>query len=241
MSGKRASERFSDILAKNFKSKIKRYSIRADIDKAVKDLSFIHAGLKLKESDISYKLRYCQAVQIWSEAAGEAIDDLQLTELVTKLKKQLLDKKFLFVEDAGKRSDCLDGFSPKESKFQNFAKSINDEAVGYVTIISESRIFVKPEDNGDELEVEQQEIPFSLELVNPGDKVVVAVDANLGRCGKSLTILKYVYDLSASDDTAIYFKIRRPMCLKLLAITGVSKTFEPHVYMLFLARRRSLY
>ena len=147
-----------------------------DIEDAVKDLSFIHEGLKLKEDDPSYELRFEQIIKHWNnktqDLEGKKLSDEKLEEIKSQLQERLKNKDYLYVPDSS---------SLQQSKSAGKCIEKSEQVLAYVTTISKNRIFVKPEDNGDELKVDRQEIPFGNakldhdDFFNPGDEVWVDV------------------------------------------------------------------
>ena len=185
MTSETAAERFKAIVFKTVRKK-HRITITDDIEDAVKDLSFINEGLKLKEDDLSYELRFEQVVNYWNnktqDLEGKKLSDEKFKEIKSQLQERLKNKDSLYVPDSS---------SLQQSKSAGKCIEKSEQVLAYVTTISTNRIFVKPEDNGDELKVDRQEIPFGNaklnEFFNPGDEV--RVDCDWGRA-KNLTIIK---------------------------------------------------
>ena len=193
MTGEAAAARFNAIVFKTVK-KMQRPTTTNDIKDAVKDLSFIHEGLNLKEDDPSYELRFEQVVKYWHNKtkdleAGKKMSDGKLEEIKSQLQERLKSKDYLYVPDIS---------SLQQTESKSAVKCIgekSEQVLAYVTTISEDIIFLKPEDNGDELKVDREEIPFGNaklddDFFNPGDEVLVDV-CDSGRA-KNLTIIKYV-------------------------------------------------
>ena len=188
MTSETAAERFKAIVFKTVK-KLHRTTTTNDIEDAVKDLSFIHEGLKLKEDDPSYELRFEQIIKHWNnktqDLEGKKLSDEKLEEIKSQLQERLKNKDYLYVPDSS---------SLQQSKSAGKCIEKSEQVLAYVTTISKNRIFVKPEDNGDELKVDRQEIPFGNakldhdDFFNPGDEVRVDV-CDWGRA-KNLTIIK---------------------------------------------------
>ena len=189
MTSKTAAERFDAIVFKTVK-KMQHTTTTNDIKDAVRDLSFIHEGLNLKEDDPSYELRFEQVVGHWHNEtkdlkAGKKMTYEKLQEIKSQLQERLKNKDYLYVPDSS---------SLQQSKSAGKCIEKSEQVLAYVTTISKNRIFVKPEDNGDELKVDRQEIPFGNakldhdDFFNPGDEVRVDV-CDWGRA-KNLTIIK---------------------------------------------------
>ena len=196
MTSKTAAERFDAIVFKTVK-KMQHTTTTNDIKDAVRDLSFIHEGLNLKEDDPSYELRFEQVVGHWHNEtkdlkAGKKMTYEKLQEIKSQLQERLKSNHYLYVPD-------ISSLQQTESKSAVKGIEKSEQVLAYVTTISEGIIFLKPEDNGDELKVDRQEIPFGNakpfdddDFFNPGDEVLV--DVCDSRRAKNLTIIKYVTD-----------------------------------------------
>ena len=110
-------------------------------------MSFIHEGLKLKEDDPSYELRFEQVVKHWNNKTqdlgeGKKLGDEKLEEIKSQLQERLKNKDSLYVPDSS---------SLQQSKSADKCIEKSEQVLAYVTTISKNEIFVKPEDNGDEV------------------------------------------------------------------------------------------
>ena len=192
-----------DVLEKTIKPQIKRKRVLREIETAIKDVSFIHKGMKgliLGGNDPSYKHRYRLAVEFWKEAAGESVIEGNWEKIKKDVKVKLEEKKTFFIQDSKTQSDNSDAsdgsYSETNECYKNPRGTAEKPISGYVTMISPSKIFVKPVSGERELEVTKHEIiPIAYGFIKPGDKVeVTPVNANKEEgIGKNLTILKYVY------------------------------------------------
>ena len=193
MSDKTAVQCFEEVLENTVRSKMKRVQAKREIEKAIKDLSFLHERLMLEDNDPSYEFRYGHALAFWKEVSGEQmIDNSKVDKLVKDLKEELRQKENFYIRDAEEHSDHSDGSLKVDKKYPGMKGWEEKQVVGYVTTISKGKIFVKPIECERELEVVKQEIPISCDLTNPGDEVEVAVCAKQKRFGRNLSILKYV-------------------------------------------------
>ena len=192
-----------DVLEKTIESTMKRKQVLSKIKTAIKNVS-LHKemkGLILGENDPSYKHRYRLAVELWKEATGERVVEGNYLEKIREdVKVKLEEKKTFFIQDSKTQSDNSDAsdgsYSETNECYKNPRGTAEKPISGYVTMISPSKIFVKPVSGERELEVTKHEIiPIAYGFIKPGDKVeVTPVNANKEEgIGKNLTILKYVY------------------------------------------------